>query len=93
MKKTNNQALASENYKKSIKGNANFEMVFYAKLKLIQMNRGNNSEEKETEKLLAKMTKDNKNKPYFDQLFYEKALIALENDEIELAKKHFVKIY
>lgn len=78
-------------YKQSMKANENFEMIFYAKLKLIQMSRGNNSLSKETEKLIAKMTKDNKNRDYFDQLYYEKALIALEDNDRDDAKKYLQK--
>ena len=88
---TGNDALAAEFYKSSIKGNPNFEMIFYAKLKIIQMNRKSNSNSKETLKLIAKLTKDNKNKDYFDQLYYEKAMIALNDNDRELAKKHLVK--
>lgn len=78
-------------YKQSMKANENFEMIFYAKLKLIQMGRGNESLSKETEKLIAKMSKDNKNKDYFDQLYYERALIALANNEREDAKDYLNK--
>ena len=82
---------AAEYYQQSMKGNADFEMVFYAKLKLIQMYSQNPSSESEALRLIAKMTKDNKNKAYLDQLFYEKAMIALNNDEREDAKKFLIK--
>ena len=83
--------LAASYYEQSMKGNPNFEMIFYAKLKLIQMNRQTPGQEKEALKLIAKMTKDNKNREYFDQLYYEKALIALNNNEREDAKKYLLK--
>lgn len=82
---------AAEYYQQSMKGNADFEMVFYAKLKLIKMYSQNPSSESEALRLIAKMTKDNKNKAYLDQLFYEKAMIALNNDEREDAKKFLIK--
>lgn len=89
--KNGNNALAAQYYNNSIKGNPNFEMIFYAKLKIIQMNRKSSSDSKETLKLIAKLTKDNKNREYFDQLYYEKALIALANKDRELAKEHLLK--
>lgn len=86
-----NKEAAGEYYKQSMKGNANFEMVFYAKLKLIQMYSQTPGQEKDALKLISKMTKDNKNKEYYDQLFYEKALIALNNNEKDNAKKYLKK--
>ena len=82
---------AAEYYQQSMKGNADFEMVFYAKLKLIQMYGQNPSKESEALRLIAKMTKDNKNKEYLDQLYYEKAMIAFNNNEKEDAKKFLIK--
>lgn len=86
----NNEA-AAEYYKQSIKANSNFEMVFYAKLKQIQMNRKGEINTKETDKLIAKLLRDNKNKEYYDQLYYEKALIALNNNERDEAKEMLAK--
>jgi tetratricopeptide (TPR) repeat protein len=88
---TNDKVNAAIFYKQSMKANENFEMIFYAKLKLIQMSRGNSILSKETEKLIAKMSRDNKNRDYFDQLYYEKALAALEDNERDDAKKYLLK--
>lgn len=85
------KTIAADYYKQSMKGNADFEMIFYAKLKLIQMNRQSPGGENEALKLIAKMSKDNKNRAYYDQLYYEKAMIALNNDVIEDAKKFLLK--
>ena len=82
---------AADFYKNSIKSNPNFEMVFYAKLKQIQMNRKGEINTKETDKLIAKLLKDNKNKDYYDQLYYEKALIALNDNDREEAKEMLAK--
>ncbi|MCB9227289.1 MAG: tetratricopeptide repeat protein [Chitinophagales bacterium] len=82
---------AAELYKKSIKGNNNFEMIFYAQLKLIQMNRKADNVDKATKRLIAKMLRDNKNRDFYDQLYYEKALIALQDDEREDAEKYLKK--
>lgn len=87
----NQSEKAAEYYKKSIKGNNNFEMVFYAQLKLIQMNRKADNVDKATKKLVAKMLRDNKNKDFYDQLYYEKALIALQDGEKENAEKFLKK--
>ena len=89
--KNQDKTKAATFYKQSIKSNENFEMIFYAKLKLIQMSRGNATLSNETEKLIAKMSKDSKNKDYFDQLYYERALIALGNNEREDAKEYLNK--
>jgi len=86
----NNQA-AAENYKQSIKGNSNFEMVFYAKLKQIQMNRKAEENITETNKLIKKLLKDNKNRDYYDQLYFEKAMLALNDGDREDAKKFLTK--
>ncbi|MEZ4977904.1 MAG: hypothetical protein R2772_01270 [Chitinophagales bacterium] len=88
---TKHKAIAADYYKKSMKANSNFDMIFYAKLKLIQMSRGGNYNSTEAEKLLAKMLKDSKNRDFYDQLYYEKALLALDDQDREAAKKYFHK--
>ncbi|MCD8528841.1 MAG: hypothetical protein LRY27_02450 [Chitinophagales bacterium] len=82
---------AKKLYQQSTKKNNNFEMIFYGKLRQIQMSGEDNKPDKETERLLSKMLKDSKNKPYFDQLYYQKALFALADKNRDDAKKYLQK--
>lgn len=84
-----NQAdLAASYYKKSIKGNPNFEMVFYAKFKSIQMKVKGSNPGKDVDRMIAKLIKDKKNEPYLDILYYERGLLALQMNEREDAKEY-----
>lgn len=74
---TGNKKDASKYFNESIKGNSNYDMVFNAKLNSIKLSNGNSSDKED--KLLSKLIKDSKNSDYLDQLYYEKALIALNN--------------
>lgn len=82
--KTGNKSDALKNYKESIKGNPNYDMVFNAKLNSLKLSNGSNSEKED--KLLAKLIKDSKNSEQLDQLYYERALIALKNKDEDQAK-------
>lgn len=77
LEKTGNKKDASKYFNESIKGNNNYDMVFNAKLNSIKLSNGSSSEKED--KLLSKLIKDSKNADYLDQLYYEKALIALNN--------------
>lgn len=80
---TGNNAKAVENYKKVLKSHPNYDMEFYAKIKMAKLGRGA-SGNMEVRKLLAKMAKDNKYRDYFDQIYYELALISIvENNRVE----------
>lgn len=80
---TGNNAKAVQNYKKVLKSRPNYDMEFYAKIKMAKLGRGE-SGNMDVRKLLAKMAKDNKYRDYFDQIFYELALISIaENNRVE----------
>lgn len=81
-----NSSKAAEYYEASSKGNPNFEMVFYAKFNLAKMSRTGDYKKEQGERLLAKLIKDNKNKEFLDQLYYEKALFALDANDRHEAK-------
>ncbi len=81
-----NNAKAIEHYKQVLKSNPNYDMEFYAKIKMAKLGRGgtNNGEMRS---LLAKMAKDGKYKDYWDQVYYELALLSLaENNRLEARK-------
>lgn len=81
-----NNGKAIENFKQVLKCNPNYDMEFYAKIKMAKLARsGNNNAEMRA--LLAKLAKDGKYKEYWDQVYYELALISItENNLIEARK-------
>jgi tetratricopeptide (TPR) repeat protein len=81
-----NNAKAIEHYKKVLKCNPNYDMEFYAKIKMAKLGRSG-SNNAEVRSLLAKMAKDGKYKDYWDQVYYELALISLaENNRADARK-------
>ncbi len=84
---TGNYAKAIENYKAVLKSNPNDDMEFYAKLKMAKLGRKGASDNAAIRNLLTKMSKDGKYKEYWDQIFYELALISIsENDNLSARK-------
>jgi tetratricopeptide (TPR) repeat protein len=84
---TGNYAKAIENYKAVLKSNPNDDMEFYAKLKMAKLGRKGASDNAAIRNLLTKMSKDGKYKEYWDQIFYELALISIsENDKLTARK-------
>jgi tetratricopeptide (TPR) repeat protein len=88
---TGNSSKAAHYYQESIKGNPNFDMAFYAKFNLIKMSRTGGYDRYQAERLLEKLLKDNKNREFRDQLYFEKALIALNDNRTENAKEMLKK--
>ncbi len=83
---TGNNGKAIEHYKKVLKSNPNYDMEFYAKIKMAKLGRGG-SNNAEMRSLLAKMAKDGKYKDYWDQVYYELALLSLaENNRADARK-------
>ena len=81
-----NNAKAIEHFKKVLKSNPNYDMEFYAKIKMAKLGRGS-ANNPEMRGLLAKMAKDGKYKDYWDQVYYELALLSLgENNRAEARK-------
>ena len=87
--KVGNKKYALKYFEESIKGNSNYEMVFNAQLNKIKLSNKNSSDKED--KLLKKLIKDSKNSDYLDQLYYERALIALKNKEKDSAKELLAK--
>jgi tetratricopeptide (TPR) repeat protein len=84
-----NYKKAIDNYKEVLKSHPNYDMEFYAKLKMAKLGRGgdNNS----VRNLLAKMAKDGKYKDYWDQVYYELALISLQENNRDQARAYLHK--
>ncbi len=78
-----NNGKAIEHYKKVLKSNPNYDMEFYAKIKMAKLGRGG-SNNADVRNLLTKMAKDGKYQDYWDQVYYELALISLaENNRAQ----------
>lgn len=86
---TGNNKKAIDNYKLVLKSRPNYDMEFYAKLKMAKLGRGgsNNS----IRQLLAKMARDGKYKDYWDQIYYELALISIQEKNPAEARKFLQK--
>jgi tetratricopeptide (TPR) repeat protein len=70
LNKKNNDAL--ERYRKVVKLNPPYEFAFHAKLNMAKtINPKNRGEIKNAKVLLRDMLRDDKNKEYFDQIYYE----------------------
>jgi len=81
---TGNSGKAIENYQRVLKSHPNYDMEFYAKIKMAKLARGASGDNKQIRNLLARMAKDGKYKDYWDQVYYELALISIsENNRIE----------
>lgn len=81
-----NYPKAIENYKLVLKNRPNYDMEFYAKIKMAKLGRagGGNAAMRS---LLAKMAKDGTYKEYWDQIYYELALLSIsENNRVEARK-------
>ncbi|MDC0204215.1 hypothetical protein OAJ65_00300 [Flavobacteriales bacterium] len=77
----NNHKQAKKQYEKVIKSSPEYTMVFNAKMNLARsLESGSNDLEKMRQKLL-KMTKDDKNKQYLDQIYYTLAEIDINNND------------
>ena len=86
-----NYSAASKAYKDMLKGNPNFDMEFYSKIKRANLGRKSGGSSGEIKKLLAKMSRDGKNKEYLDQIFYELGEISLAESDKVSARKYFRK--
>ena len=77
----NNHKQAKKQYETVIKSNPEYEMAFNAKMNLAKsLESGSKDLEKMRQKLL-KMTKDDKNKEYLDQIYYTLAEIDVNNND------------
>ena len=79
---------AKKQYETVIKSSPEYTMVFNAKMNLARsLEFGSNDLEKMRQKLL-KMTKDDKNKEYLDQIYYTLAEIDINNKDYKKWKNY-----
>jgi len=77
----NNHKKAKQQYERVLKASPEYEMVFNAKMNLARsLESGSRDLDKMRQKLL-KMTKDDKNKEYLDQIYYTLAEIDINNND------------
>lgn len=86
---TGNNKKAIDNYKLVLKSRPNYDMEFYAKLKMAKLGRGGSNAG--IRQLLVKMSRDGKYKEYWDQIFYELALISIQEKNLAEARKFLQK--
>jgi tetratricopeptide (TPR) repeat protein len=88
---TGNNSKAVENYRKVLSSNPTTDMEFYAKMKMAKLARGSTNNNGEIRQLLQKMVKDNRYRDYWDQVYYELALIDLSENNRADARKFLQK--
>ncbi|NNC95463.1 MAG: tetratricopeptide repeat protein [Chitinophagales bacterium] len=69
----------------------NYKMAFYAKLNNAKLARLNGRSSEVIRAQLNKMSKDGKNEEFLDQIYYELAEIAAENENFESATEYLIK--
>ena len=74
---------ATEQFKKVIKKNPPYEMLFEAKMNMAKM--GSSGNAKELYKMLNRMLNDRKNEEYADRIYYAMAELAMREDDVNKA--------
>lgn len=74
---------ATEQFKKVIKKNPPYEMLFEARMNMAKM--GSSGNAKELYKMLNRMLNDRKNEEYADRIYYAMAELALREDNVNKA--------
>ncbi|MBC8266195.1 MAG: tetratricopeptide repeat protein [Flavobacteriales bacterium] len=87
--KHQNYKKATTLYQKVIKSNPEYEMVFNCKINKAQCVQGNNKHSAKVRAELLKMTKDDKNKEYLDQIYFAIAKMDLSIEDTTSAIENF----
>ena len=77
----NNYKSAKKKYKQVLKSNPEYEMVFNAKMNLAQSLESGSRDTDKMRQQLLKMTKDDKNKEYLDQIYFTLAEMDINNSD------------
>ena len=86
---TKNYSLAQKHYKFVLKSNPEYEMAFNAKMNLARSFEEGNIKAIKMKDNLLKMTKDDKNKEYLDQVYFTIAEMEMNNkDTLEAIKNY-----
>ncbi len=86
---SNNYSLAQKHYEIVLKSNPEYEMAFNAKINLARSLEKGNPDSKKIKDKLLKMTKDDKNKEYLDQIYYTIAEMEINNGDTALAIENY----
>ena len=78
---SNNYSLAQKHYELVLKSSPEYEMAFNAKMSLARSLESGNPDTKKMKEKLFKMTKDDKNKEYLDQIYYTIAEMEINNGD------------
>tara|TARA_B100001250_G_scaffold142800_1_gene122194 strand:+ start:5376 stop:7958 length:2583 start_codon:yes stop_codon:yes gene_type:complete len=84
-----NYTLAQKHYKLVLRSNPEYELAFNAKMNLARSFEEENSKAIKMKENLLKMTKDDKNKEYLDQIYFTIAEMEINNkDTVEAIKNY-----
>lgn len=81
---------ASHHYEKVLKSNADYSMVFNTKMNLALCSDKSSKDSEKMRKQLIKMTKDDKNKEYLDQIYYTIAEMDVLSEDTSLAIENYL---
>jgi hypothetical protein len=87
---SNNYSLAQKHYEFVLGSNPEYEMAFNAKMNLARSLEGGNPDIKKMKEKLLKMTKDDKNKEYLDQIYYTIAEMEINNRDTASAIENYI---
>jgi tetratricopeptide (TPR) repeat protein len=87
---SNNYTLAQKHYEIVLRSNPEYEMAFNAKINLARSLERDNPNSKKMKEKLLKMTKDDKNKEYLDQIYYTIAEMEINNTDTVLAIENYI---
>ena len=78
---------ATEQFKKVVKRNPTYEMLFESKMNMAKM--GSSGNAKELYKMLEKMLDDTKNEDYIDRIYFAMAELAMREDDVNKAINYY----
>ena len=85
----NNNISAKNKYKQVLKSSPEYEMVFNAKMNLARSLEFGNADAQKMRQKLLKMTKDEKNNEYLDQIYFTLAEMDINNHDTLSAVSHY----
>ena len=80
---------ATKHYNEVLKSNADYSMVFNTKMNLALCSDKSSKDSEKMRKQLVKMTKDDKNKEYLDQIYYTIAEMEINNGDTASAMENY----
>ena len=86
---SNNYSLAQKHYELVLRSNPEYEMAFNAKMNLARSLEADNPNSKKMKEKLLKMTRDDKNKEYLDQIYYTIAEMEVNNRDTASAIENY----